>query len=341
MRIKEEAYAENDLSNTMRGCSIVCAILVILIHSYNIGVYDNISNSVIYWFEEVLSQCLARAAVPFFFIQSSFFLYSKEKTILEVYRSRFCSVAIPYLLWNTIYMILFGILTRLSLSNVGMQEVTVGNILEGIFLYKYNYTYWFMQYLIIYILLYPVIRWIISRSKGIAVLGMLLLLVLYWGAQINQLETLVYYYIGAVVGFYCEEKIENIALITKKQKVGIACGLFLIGILLFWVTNVHNINLILLRNLVIVLWIFLVVSSLNIQIWGKLVGLSFMIYAMHPFILEVVEKLIYLFLPHNVVCMIVDYLIAPIIALGIVYAVCMVLRKTWPWAYKWLNGGRI
>ena len=66
-----------------------------------------------------------------------------------------------------------------------------------------------------------------------------------------------------------------------------------------------------------------------------------MIYALHPLILEIVEKIIYLLFPHTALWMLVDYIVAPVICLALVYGVCILWKKILPSVYKVFNGGRL
>ena len=117
MMAQQQAYVRQRFSQVMTTCSILSAIMVVWIHTYNVEVYGD-TNRVIYWLQDVMSQGLARGAVPFFLMSSAYFLYSKDKKVLEVYRSRSVSVALPYLLWNGVYMVTFAILPSGTLSEM-------------------------------------------------------------------------------------------------------------------------------------------------------------------------------------------------------------------------------
>lgn len=332
-------------SSYMNACNVISALLVVFIHAYNVDVYNNVSNSAIYWFEQIISECIARGAVPFFFISSAFFLYSSKKSVTKIYSSRFRSVVVPYLLWNIIYMIAFALLHYLSFTNVGMDKLTFSNLFGGIFLHKYNYTYWFMKMLIIYIIMYPVIRWIISRGKIVSVIFGILFLTLYciWTKQFEatKINTFIYYYIGAVAGFHYKEQTENLVSMPQKRKIILLGVVSLLGILFFVATNVFLLNLALIRDFIMVLFIFFTVIVFNIQIKGSLSVLSFMIYSLHPLILEIIEKTVYLFMPHTAFLMLTDYIFAPIICVAIITAICVIWKKVLPGFYKLLNGGRV
>lgn len=340
MPVNSATGAKQRFSIVMSTCSIISALLVVWIHAYNVEVYSD-SNRVIYWIQDAISQGVARGAVSFFLMSSAFFLYSKEKTISDVYRSRSKSILIPYLLWNAVYMVVFAVLRRLSLSNTGMDVVTVGNVAQGLFLQKYNYAYWFMRDLIVLIAAYPLIKWVVGRGKAVSVLGLVALLTAYY-CGVKYLSSAIYYYIGAVIGYYYRDAAENVVMASKKrQTIGLLVCLCVAGVL-FWLKNVLKIDQAeLFRDLAMAFLMFAFVVRCNIRIGGRFAALSFMIYSLHPLILEMVEKTIYRCCPHNDLWMMVDYVLAPIVCVAMIVAVCFLWKKWLPKMYRLFNGGRM
>lgn len=342
MNTAKAINTQEAFSLTMKNCSLLCSILVVFIHSYNVAVYNISANSCVYWLEEIVSQCIARGAVPFFFVSSAFFLYSKEKSVLSVYKSRFKSILLPYLLWNIIYMFFFTVLNKLSLSDGGMDKINVANILEGIFLYKYHYPYWFMFYLIIFTLLYPVIKLIICKNKLVCFLGLASLLVLYLFNVFSRsaIECLIYYYLGAMFGFHYKEKIKKLATTKTQYKLFALAAFVLIETALFVVSNIYEINVSLIKNIIMVLSLFLVSSLLKLKIPQFLLNLSFMIYSIHPIVLEAIEKIVFIVCPHNDLWALIGYIVAPIVSVVIIVGICVLLKKILPSLYMLLNGNR-
>lgn len=327
-------------SQTIKKCSFVCSIFVIFIHTYNLEVYKLGSDSIIYWIERFFEN-LTACAVPFFFMSSAFFLYQRERKTVSVYKSRFQSLVLPYFLWNTLYMIAFSILKKLSLSGDGLDSINIIDILKGIFLYKYNYAYWFMFSLILFTLLYPVIKQIIGRNRFVcfSVLAILLANDYFNIINNNIIKFFVYYYIGAIGGCYYTEQVEKIATIPPKKKVTIIV-FCIFGFALSVAANTFNINISVLGNLAVILSLLIVLSVLKFKIPPLLLGLSFMIYSMHSIILECVEKIIYIVFPHNALWATIDYFTAPVITLTIIVGLCTAMRKICPRLYEILNGNR-
>ncbi len=339
-------------SRAMKNCSFICSVFVILIHTYNVEIYNIGPNSIIYWIEYFFEKNIVPCAVPFFFVSSAFFLYQKPRETVSVYKSRFKSIVLPYFLWNTIYMISFSILKRLSLSDMGMDRINIIDILKGIFLYQYNYVYWFMFCLIGFTLLYPIIKQVICRNKYLCFFGLLVLIAVYFFSTTNHqtdnllknitserlISSFIYYYLGAIGGYYYKEQIEKISVISKKWVAVIALGL--LGLVLSIIGNIFDINNNFLNNLVIIVLLLLILSSSKIAFPKSFLGLSFMIYSMHLIILECVEKIIFIIFPHNALWAMVNYFIAPVITLMIIVVLCAAMKKVCPRFYAILNGNR-
>jgi len=90
-----------------------------------------------------------------------------------------------------------------------------------------------------------------------------------------------------------------------------------------------------------VLLIVFFAIALNLNNPKILVGLSFMIYSMHTIILESIEEIIYIFMPHNALWMMIDFVVAPLITVPIIVVVCILMKKFLPKVYTVLNGNRL
>lgn len=98
------------VSNKVYHGKFIMAILVVLIHTFNLPAYGEAPRDGLYYFEMLVTQNIARVAVPMFFFFSGLFFFldtetPKDATIRIGKRCK--SVVIPYLLWNSIYTLLF------------------------------------------------------------------------------------------------------------------------------------------------------------------------------------------------------------------------------------------
>jgi len=336
-------------SETMQVCSTLCALLVVFIHAYNVPIYTDVSNTAVYWIQDVIVRGLGKGAVPFFFMSSAFFLYGRPNNTKRVYQSRFKSLVIPYVLWNTIFMVYYTIAKAVHLSSFGLDlnNLRASDILGGIFLHDYNAPYWYMLYLIAMIAMYPLLKWIISRNKLVCFSFLVILFAAQTYAShnpyfhINYSSSIIYYYLGALLGFYYKDEVEKIPQIKKSHLTVLLVALLCAATLLYLATNVWGLPLDVFRDISMVLLIVFFAIALNLNNPKILVGLSFMIYSMHTIILESIEEIIYIFMPHNALWMMIDFVVAPLITVPIIVVVCILMKKFLPKVYTVLNGNRL
>ena len=153
--------------------SFLLSILVFFIHSYfaqeitDTSFISVVNHKVSYFF----SCSITRFAVPMFFMMSgiTFFKDYNNKKYLAKIKARLFTLVIPYLLWNTIWM-LWEIFTSYSfLSKLATSEpypLTITSILKGIFFYNCNIPFWFIFDLIIFSFLAPIVFLIIKTSMS-------------------------------------------------------------------------------------------------------------------------------------------------------------------------------
>ena len=190
--------------------NFIFAVLVLFLHSYNIDQYSELGQTYLAGLEGFISQTLGNLAVPGFFLISAFLFfrdYSCHK-IGEKYKSRVRSVLLPYLIWNLLYYFVFLFLVRFPASRYFMEtqqvEISWSELLQAVFDYKYNGVYWYMQQLIFYIILSPII-WVVTRKCGIAVTVICFLFSLkktniVLGYADVRLDTMVYWCLGCYFG---------------------------------------------------------------------------------------------------------------------------------------------
>lgn len=140
-------------------------VLVVLIHVYaSLNSAIAIEGFIIIPLLKWISLVLARAAVPLFFVISGyFFFYGVEKFDKSCYfgklKRRLYSLLIPYLAWNTIFLLLYAI----KGADVGIRDYWDANSGEPI-----CYPFWFIRDLMIVCIFTPVVYWLVKKIKYLA-----------------------------------------------------------------------------------------------------------------------------------------------------------------------------
>lgn len=151
----------------LRLCPIISSIMVIGIHSYNAGSIDGVTITTLV--EGFFSHGLFCAAVPVFFIMSSYLFFSNVSSMHDIvlkWKRRVKTIIIPFLAWSALYYAFFSICNHvLHMPMLHAPSLQPLHILKGIVLYEYCFPLWYMFQLIIFFLLSPVILYAIKALK--------------------------------------------------------------------------------------------------------------------------------------------------------------------------------
>ena len=182
-------------------------------------------------------------AVQMFFMISSllFFRDFNLSCLRNKYKNRIFSLVIPYITWNTIGMLFYGLIggtpTLKQMTNTLLLPTwEFTDIIEGIFHYKFNIIFWFIYDLILLVIISP-ITYLFMKRKWTAILFIICmeLLAFKWGEYFVGArcpESWYCYFISAYISIhhfkktkYQFSKLNNYLLLFL--------GTFIIGILTF------------------------------------------------------------------------------------------------------------
>lgn len=345
-----QTHSEKAFRNKITYFSFVLSFFVIGIHTYNVSVYglsernDPLSKVVIYVEDYVRN--ISNICVPFFFIISGylFFRTFEWKKLLDKYRSRLFTVAVPYFLWCCIYYLYYCTISRIpsvgGYINNGMPiEVSIPMWIEWLWTQSY-YTLWFMKELIILIVASPII-YIISKNYKYFPVGVLTLaaaLLCALGVIGNKIYSFnVYYLLGAYIGINGKD-----VPIIKNSGLTVLSRIILSGVLCYYLWNVHteiSDNVLVVILLCITFWwSFDGVSYETSPKWWM--GISFFIYCAHDIFLEGLEKIFLLVFGKKSIWALLDYIFMPVIVMLICIFCATILRSYLPLMWKVLTGGR-
>ena len=213
-------FISKKTSTSISWTQFVCSLIVILDHCFDYINYaekeKEIFENSVYFFTKSSITGLTFIAMSLFFFFSSLLLYKdwNEKISIQDWyhkkiKSRFKSIFIPYLLWNLIWTIAFlivGFLDNSSFTNI-TQQPTIIDFIDGIIFAKYNEVFWFMKVLIIYIIISPLIGFLISKFKVLILTLCFFLSVipgLFIGelSLINNFHNIIFWILGAYISIH-------------------------------------------------------------------------------------------------------------------------------------------
>ena len=334
--------------------SFLLSILVLFIHSYfapNAGnsLISVVNHKVSYFF----SGSITKFAVPMFFILSgiTFFKGYDNKKYFKKIKSRLFTLVIPYLIWNTIWM-LWKIFTSYSFvakffNNDNPYPLNILSILKGVFFYGCNSPFWFIFDLIIFSLAAPIV-YLIIKNKYVGIIAIIGLSVAsLFGIHLPEKVfyspmAIVFYLIGAVIGhhffdFFCKK---------SSRIMQISSIVFLFAYILAQNIAPQEIRIenYLAQTIAYTLAAFSlwnVVDSFIERIKPRaMYRRSFAVYAMHLNIAIIILKLLSLVTPQNEWLEIPKFIIMVVLTLVIINLVCAFLEKFAPKINAILMGNR-
>lgn len=336
--------------------SFLLSILVFFIHSY--FAKDSVGDSLISVINQKTSYFFSRSitqfAVPMFFMLSgiTFFKeYSNNKYRRKI-KSRIFTLIIPYLVWNTVWLLWeifcsYSFLSKFTNAD-NLYPITLISILKGIFFHGCNAPFWFIFDLIIFSLAAPLV-FLVVKNKYVSLSVICILSVLsLFGIHIPTSlfyypNSIIFYIIGATVGYHYFD------FISKKSsgKTQILSVIILLTYVL--VKNIfpqklhidnYFIQVIVFTICSFALWNIVDMFIENIKpraIYSR----SFAIYAMHLNVALIVLKVLSILLPQSEWLEIPKFIIMVSLTLVIINVVCTVLEKFSPKVYGVLTGNRM
>ena len=355
--------------------SFLLALMVVLIHDNGIQQYlfynevgDALWLRIAEFADTLIGQTLTSVAVPLFFLLSGATLCrnagsdSKGRAVLvyegklsnylQKLKSRFTSLFVPYVLWNTVGMLFMIVCSYTFISRyfVGREIFTFSlkNVLSAVFLYDCNGVFWFVYELIVLTILSPL--WdLLTCRKAMAWLWLALTLVLLRCFDLSFLfrfscgSSLFFYSAGLLIGKYYfpffarkneRKSLRIVALIY--------CLLFIVKELLREYSLIHlhtflHYPILLLACLAF--WVSLdgITDKIRIRPFMKD---SFFIYALHYDICAVFAKLLYLLFRNSHWMPIPNYFLTFAAAISLIFLISTITRKYFPRLHRLLSGAR-
>lgn len=273
--------------------NFVATMLIVALHGLPQGRYSlDISNFPVYYSIMVLCQI----GVPLFFFISGLLMYRNCTSIENVIgklRKRIKTLLIPYLLWNTLFVGIYFILTNwhVTSSMMNMQSAfkTPFDVLVGIINSKFT-PLWFVKQLMFYVLLAPVFL-LLLRNKVVFLLVFLASIIkamnYSWNLYDNFWMWLPVYLSGCAMGYY------HVYVARNRLRIIIMSAVLISSYLWCYM----YIEYLFFFRIVCPLAIWLLVDWVFVDYLGKRfvvkqwMTCTFFIYCTHYFVLNVLQKI--------------------------------------------------
>lgn len=227
-------------------------------------------------------------------------------------------------------------------------EITLKNILIGIFFRGVNTPFWFIFNLIVFSAAAPLIHLVIrNKYVGMATIVVVTILTNFGFGLPTKIffssTSIVFFLIGALIGKHYFE------FTTKKSAKWMQ-----------WVSIVFLITHVVLKNIFVSatipgkpIWQVVVLTLSSFAVWNitdmfihkikprKLYSRSFAVFALHANVAAIITKLIVLCFPKDEWMAIPNFFATAILTLFVIQMICIFLEKFLPKVYNVLMGNRV
>lgn len=335
------------IRNKITMISFLCSIFVIYIHTYNLTTYGieetsgglaNITYHIQTYWNRVIS-----IAVPIFFMISGilFFRTFEVQQLSKKLKNRFFTIGVPYLVWSSLYYLYNVICTNVPIIKSIMNgdeiiEFSLQTWIRWLWVDSY-YTLWFLQNLMIFILLSPII-WILLKNywkqipTGFVTLLILLFILIRIVPSVANLSGLTYYLVGCYIGIHGKK-----LLTYKNTYLSIAS---LIYILYISLTGFKIWHFALEMLFFICIWFALDLVTRRERKLPWWMSITFFTYVAHDVFLQAFEKLVWVIGGDKVIFALLDYIFMPVFVLIFLIFIAFIIRNWFPLIWKVLTGDR-
>lgn len=324
-------------------------VLVVFIHTC-IFTSDKCSYVVYHLIRSVISN-LMNVAVPVFFFISGFLFYRNiEKWNWNAYinklRRRIHSLLIPYVLWNTFYIMfaLFGTIFAVLVKGVSFSVLTDWYHSEGFYaLYwggPYLYPFWYIRDLIALVVISPIIYGCVNYTSHFFIVILVVLCFFF-----DMLPSSVFFFsLGA---YFCLAGRYRFLTYRWVRYFTIVCYMLLLLIpASFFLQITENMQII--NKLVVLVGVIAIFcigyESLEMR-WVRpcklLAESSFFIFAFHAFLITDSLRLLVNYIGvDSQVKLILNYLLLPFLLVCVCVLTYIILKRIMPKTMAIMTGGR-
>lgn len=201
--------------------SIVCAILVVYLHSYSKELSASMPGALIWWVQDFVSQGISRVAVPFFFVVSGFLLFkdfpedgmSVQYWWLGKLRKRLKTLCVPYFAWSLLGLCSTYIMTRFASTQIYSYDVASPTwwleVLGITTPPKFMFHLWFIKTILLFFVFSPLIAAIVFRMPKTMLSLLFLCSVFRCGYHGDSPSNLMFFTVGMVAArnYLSKEKV--------------------------------------------------------------------------------------------------------------------------------------
>jgi fucose 4-O-acetylase-like acetyltransferase len=345
--LKGEYNKEQTIRNKFTLISFMCSIFVIYIHTYNLETYGITENmdglpKIVYCIETYWPYVVTIAVPMFFFISGILFFRTFEVSkLFDKWKKRFFTIFLPYIIWCTLYYLYYVICTntpaiRTIMNGSEVVKLSFGEWVRWLWVNEY-FTLWFLQNLIIYIAVTPLI-WLLLKNHlsklptGLAALAVILIGMKHLRFSIPYTYGIEFYLAGSYIGLNCREWLKY----KNKFITLISC----IYIIFNLVTVFKYWNFIAKILFFIAIWYACDLFTSENTKYPWWMSITFFTYVAHDVFLEAFEKIVWKVFGNHAIFALLDYIFMPLAVEALLIGIAYIMRRKLPVIWKIITGDR-
>ena len=340
--------SETQFGRKVGWASFFCCMVVILHHSGNAALFFPGSDSSLPLavFQDEVVYSWIRWDVPFFLMLSGY-LFFRGFTLSKLkgkWLRRVRSLFIPYILWNTLYYLLYLLVSNLPFLGeklgFGHIFITPGGVFGAVFLYRYNPVFWFMFQLILLTILAPVFYLLLKDLRTACAAGLVFsVFVFRWVLfPVINLDAVLYYAVSCFAALHLRRYAEA-GWSRSRVLAGIFFLLFGLAFRAAFYRTIYF-PLVAFYHICFAAGIWLLIPE---QILGPVkpwAACTFFFYAFHYIPVRLFGRVFAAVFPENEAAALFCYWIMPALAAFACFQAAKLLKIAVPRLYRLLNGGR-
>lgn len=319
--------------------------IVVLLHSFDMDYVFAEGFGPVIKVEQLISQIIGRSMVPTFYLLSAVLLFKSVRNYSQVLKNKAKTVLVPYVLWNTFWIVVFILLQNLSftrnLFSADSTPILEKNLWQWLQMYgigarePMDYPLWYVRDLILVILLSPILYKVTDRFPRTALVAAMIIN-LAAPASFPMRNALVYTILGAwlVRNDLHMEKLDRIPLLPFAAGYTVLC----LGLLFTTAYPLYR----LVQLIGVFFWLRLTaVITGRAEKWMLSGAQSvFFIFAAHELTLTFLKKLFYKVAPQSPAVFLLGYFLLPLLVISLCIVTDRILRRLLPRFHTLITGGR-
>lgn len=332
-------------------------VMIVMLHCYSVALDKSVCQEGFFRAVYPFALWLGETGVPLAFFISGFLFFASQKTYKEKLKSRFHSLFVPYIFWNSLILLVYVVLMwlghPLEIARKSIADYTWVDYLNAYWIrgkiqggngVPLLCPYWFIRNLMILCVISPIIYYGIRKAWYLV----LFLLTVWWVSIPHNamiLSSFLFFSLGATFSIHRQDLL---ALLSRySQSLLVAWGFIsFLDILLHWLHfegafYFHRGSMVL--NIFVMIWLAYRITQGEVSDKMQFLSQSsFWVFTVHyPFVVFLRKSTLSVFNSSSTIVQIGMYSLFVLVVLALSIITYFVMYKTYPRFVRFATGNRV